>query len=154
MADHGRSCSPRQKHVAFQHKFYLAVPKSENGREKYGLLPKKRPQKKVYSKMCLFLGAAKHCRSLLVSGHDFLLSSHPFIVLLFLLWEGWLFSCVSGAPSFPSFLVNALCHDFPSLIDLQGLFKSSFSFPLLSWRISAFPWYSQLCSLHLLCKEC
>lgn len=133
----------------FQHRFYPAAPKSEDGREKCG-----QPEKNVSSRMCVFLGATEHCRSFLVSGHDFLLPFHSLIFFLLLLWEGWPFSCVSGAPSLPSFLRNALCHSLPSLTDLQGLFKPPFSFPLLPWMVSACLWYFQLRSLPLLCKEC
>lgn len=109
-------------------------------------------RRNVYSRMCFSLGAAEHCRSFLVSGCDFLLPSYPLIFPLLLLWEGWPFSCVSGAPSFPSFLANALCHSLHSLIDLQGLFKPPFSSPLLPCRVSLCPRYSHLCSLHLQCR--
>lgn len=59
-------------------------------------------RKHVFSRMCFFLGAGKHCRSFLFSGHDFSLPSYSLIFLVLFLWEGWPFSFVSG-PSFPSF---------------------------------------------------
>lgn len=73
------------------------------------------------------------------------LLTQPLSFLFLLLWEGWQFSCVSGAPSFPSLLANALRHSLKSLISL-GLFQPPFSFPLLLCRLSAYPWYSQLSS--------
>lgn len=82
-------------------------------------------KKNVCSRMCFFLGAAEHCRSFLVSGCDFLLPFLPFDFSSCSSSERADHSCVSGAPSFPSFLANALCHSLPSLIDLQASLSGS-----------------------------